>query len=145
MLTSSRNHRATANIRELATSNADRAKKRRSGVSRSLNAFAESEPIQRGPGLRELAIATEKIISADGYLLHLNNLHLILSEYCFCRGLNDRLRINTILRLKNWKKATDIEDGVYFDLLFLGHPHDNENSGEGCEWQDTCICVALSR
>jgi hypothetical protein len=110
-----------------------------------LNVFALSEPVSRGPGLRDLATATENAISANDYLLHLNSLYSTLSAYCFCQELKDSYRINTILKLKNWKKKLGIKDSVNFDLFFLGHPHRNENSNEKCEWHNTCIDVALSR
>ncbi|KAF2176114.1 hypothetical protein K469DRAFT_646247 [Zopfia rhizophila CBS 207.26] len=143
-LTSHRNHQTYEYIKVLATSKIDRAKKRRSEILKYLNAYAPSEPVQRGPDLRTLATATERAISADDYLLYLNSLYSTLGAYCFRREVEDGCRVNTILRLKNWKRETGIEESVYFDLLFLGHPHHNESSDENCEWHEACICVALS-
>lgn len=136
-------HAATANIRLLARSRSSKARKLRKATLDALSNFVGSPPSQRGPDRRTLASISRTPIDPD-YLPNLNGLYSTLRDYSICQNSENACRINTILRLKNWKTVTE-NNNLQFELLFLGHPHQNGNLESGCQWRETSISTAISK
>ncbi|KAK4151208.1 hypothetical protein C8A00DRAFT_17366, partial [Chaetomidium leptoderma] len=74
----------------------------------------------------------------------ISSLFETLSAYCFCIGDGERRRpVAACIRLSSSRLE---DDKVTFGVLFMGHPHQNGQSGIGNQqlwWQDTEISLTI--